>query len=179
MPDFDSRMEQLLANLGELAPGHRERLLRPVRQHDLVCWPGGSDGEQAPAMKAAMRVAVHELLDQLCFQLEGVLTRCASESAQALVLAATSLAMADGMRVEYCDGESRTGVSYPGSETLAIEVLPDDRLRFDYFATAGQSPPKPQSSCEVSIDSDAMGDDPFRVVRALIEQLRCADQSSE
>ena len=141
MPDFDTRMEQLLATLGELAPGHRERLVRPVRQHDLVCWPGAADGEHAPAMKAAMRVAVHELLDQFCFQLECALTRCASESARALVLAATSLAMADGMRVEFRDGELRSGVSYPGKETLSIEVLRDERLRFDYYTTAIEQPP--------------------------------------
>jgi hypothetical protein len=178
MPDFDSRMEQLLASLGKLAPGHRERLVRPVRQHDLVCWPGSSDSEHAPAMKAAMRVAVHELLDQMCFQLEGVLTRCASESTQALVLAATSLAMADGMRVEFCDGEAKSGVSYPGSETLAIEVLPDDRLKFEYFGPAGKSPTEPLASYDVAVDPSVIGDDPFRATREIIEQLRRSEQQN-
>ena len=175
MSDFDSRMEQLLATLGELAPGHRERLVRPVRQHDLACWPDASNGEHVPTMKAAMRVAVHELLDQFCFQLDGALTRCDSESARVLVLAATSLGMADGMCVEFRDGDARSGVSYPGNQTLTIEVLPDERLRFDYFAAVGQPRAEPVASCEVSVDADAIHDDPFAVAKALIDRLRQLD----
>ena len=170
MHDFDSRMEQLLAALGHLAPGHRERLVRPVRQHDLVCWPDGADAEHAPTMKAAMRVAVHELLDQFCFQLESALTRCASEPARVLMLATTTLAMAGGMSVEFIDDNVASGVSCPGKSRLSIEVLPEDRLRFSYRTTS--SGDTAVATCEVCVNEALIREDPFVEAEKVIRQLR-------
>jgi hypothetical protein len=175
MPDFDARMNQLLTTLGDLAPGHRERLLRSVRQHDLACWPDSVSNDATSTMKAAMRVAVHQLLDQFCFQLEAVLTRADDDATRVFILALTSIGMADGMRVTFRDGDLTTGVTYSGCETLVIEVLPESRLRVE-LANSSETPIAFE---EISIDSTKTFDDPFAMARDLIDRLKnkgAADQ---
>lgn len=168
MPDFDESMNQLLAAVRDAAPGRRERWLRTVRQHDLQCWPEGANADAENAMKAAMRVAVHEVLDQLCFQLEAALTRSDNEPTRVFVLALTALAMTDGLRVKFRDGQSTTGISYPGDETLVIEVLPGSKLGIELVTSSEEV----IASEEVTINPTELLADPFAAARDFIDRLR-------
>jgi hypothetical protein len=173
MPDFDARMNQLLDALGDMAPGHRERLLRRVRQHDIECWPADASGEAVDAMKAAMRVAVHELLDEFCFQLEAVLTRAHDDATRVFVLALVSVAMHDGICVAFRDQQTTTGITRSGCEKLVIDVLSGSRLQVDYsMAESRGSPQSLVAGEEIALDATDENDDPFALARALIDRLR-------
>lgn len=167
MPDFDARMNQLLATLGDLAPGHRERLLRPIRQRDIECWPKHTGEDAASALKAAMRVAVHELLDQFCFGIEAVLTRADDDATRTLVLAISAVAMANGVRVAFRHDQGTTGISYPGSETLVIELLPNAKMKLELITSS-----RPPMSETFAIYAATVADDPFASAKTLIDRLR-------
>ena len=121
MHSFEHRINQLLDSMPELTAGHRERLVRPLRQDDVVCWQRIEDAGLDAVMKASMRIVAHELLDQICFHIEAALTRCRTESQRLLVMALIAKKMPAAASVMFRSGEQLAGISYPGPETIVLE----------------------------------------------------------
>lgn len=120
--EFDRRLAQALAALPELSKGHRERLVRPLRQLDLDCQPAPADPSLDAALRAAVRTLAHELLETLLVQLEAALAACRSDAGRVLVAALAALGAARGARVAYRLDGAEHGCQFPGVETLAIEL---------------------------------------------------------
>lgn len=122
MHSFDHRINQLLDSVADMTTGHRERLVRPLRQDDVVCWESMADERLDAVMKASMRIVAHELLDQMCFQMEAALTRCRTDSQRLLLMALVAQKMPESASLLFRDGDQTSGVSYPGAETVVLET---------------------------------------------------------
>lgn len=71
MHEFDRRLNQLLDCVADLTTARRQRLARSLRQDDVELGVRVAEPALDAAMKAALRVAAHEVLDVFCMHLEG------------------------------------------------------------------------------------------------------------
>ena len=109
MHEFQRRTQQFLDCADDLSAGHKERLSRPVKQTDLRCWETPDDASADAALKAAMRVLVHETLESTCLQVEAALATCRSLSARLLTLALHAHASTKNLNVAYDLGDTVAG----------------------------------------------------------------------
>jgi len=195
MDAFAARTAQLLASLAALGPGLRDRLVRPLRQADLSCWPAPLDLDDEPLVKAGLRAIAHEVLDQLCLQLEIPLQRCDSNALRQLVLALVAVSLPDGLRVRFRSGAFETGLDVPGPESLVIEPRPGElslTWRRETIAgpeltrtlrvviasdlalpeTASFDPATAPAAPLIRVDSAQVYADPYALATALKAQLR-------
>jgi hypothetical protein len=121
MHEFKRRMLELFQELPDMNRGRRLRLLSPIRQAPLVCWEPLGDDSLEEVLKASMRAAVHELIDEYCCHLAGALARCDSPELKTLVAALSAFLIASRVSVQFRDGPTLSGFLLPYSERAIIE----------------------------------------------------------
>jgi hypothetical protein len=114
-------MLELIGELPEINRGRRLRLLGPLRQAPLICWEPLEDQSAEETLKAAMRVAIHELIDEYCCHLAGALARCDSAELKTLVGGLAAYLVASRVSVQFRDDNRLSGVWFASSETAIIE----------------------------------------------------------
>lgn len=187
MHAFEYRLTQLLDSLGNLTEGRRQRLVRSLRQDDVELGVRAEDAGLQAAMKAALRVAAHEVLDAFCVHLEGALARCRSDRARALVMALAALVLGEEGCVLFAVDACAAGVAFPAAETVVIAVAPraDVEMIVSRRAVSGAGSPIAVRFEAASGDSDdepgtmaleaaAIDDDPFREAKRVLMRVRAA-----
>jgi hypothetical protein len=196
MHEFDSRLHQLLDTLPGITAARRQRLLRSLRQDDAELGFDVEEPELEAAMKAAYRVAAHELLDVFCLHLEGALGRCADAPTQALVMALTSMAMAQHACVLFDEAGHAAGISYPSQEAFVVGITVDKltvvgrgaashdagaarATRCDVFVRAETRPAETASSADATtalhFTFAEIAANPYQSAAEIIQRLRAAE----
>jgi hypothetical protein len=193
MHAFEYRLNQLLDRVNDLTAGRRQRLTRSLRQDDVELGIRTEDLGLDAAMKAALRVAAHEVLDAFCVHLEGALARCRSDHARTLVMAVVAIVLAENGCVLFAEKEAEqgkvSGVAFPAAETVVIFTVPDpvvDVLLWSGADTiAGQLMPKvrvvignggtiPEAAL-IATSPAAIEADPFLEATRILTMLRETD----
>jgi hypothetical protein len=182
MHEFDRRLNQLLDCVADLTAARRQRLARSLRQDDVELGVRVAEPTLDAAMKAALRVAAHEVLDVFCMHLEGALAQCRSDHARALTMAIVAMAQAEHACVLFASGVQETGVAFAAAETFVIASAPRPGIDFALSRRCTDG----RTVLFVAIgdhDSEIMADrfkvvtnrierDPFEVAAELLTQLR-------
>lgn len=175
MHEFDRRLNQLLDCVADLTAARRQRLSRSLRQDDVELGVRVAEPSLDAAMKAALRVAAHEVLDVFCMHLEGALAQCRSDPARALVMAIVAKAQAEHACVLFATGGQETGVAFAAAETFVIAPAPRPGIDLDVTRRTATG----QSSLSITIgDGKAeataarIEHDPFQVAAELLAKLR-------
>ncbi len=189
MHAFEHRLTQLLDCLGELTAGRRQRLVRSLRQDDVELGVRSADASLDAAMKAALRVAAHEVLDAFCVHLEGALSRCRSDRGRALVMAITALVMAEGGCVLFAIDAGAAGVAFPAEETVVIAVAPraDVEMVVSRRTSSGvgsaiavrigaASGDSKGDSGVMMLEAAAIEEDPFREAKRVLMRVRAGSE---
>jgi hypothetical protein len=186
-------LNQLLDRVNDLTAGRRQRLTRSLRQDDVELGIRAESLDLDAAMKAALRVAAHEVLDAFCVHLEGALARCRSDHARTLVMAIVAIVLAEHGCVLFAEQEKISGVAFPAAETVVIATAPDavvDVLLWPGTdAIAGELTPKVRvvvgnggDDAEVkavAISPAAIEADPFLEATRVLAKIRPTDARRE
>ena len=123
MHEFERRMQQLLASHSGLTRGHRERLMRPLKQSDLECWGELEDADLEQVLKVSFRTAAHELTEAFCLHSEAALALCHSAGEKTLLSAILAYALPLGFPVLLRIGSTEAGFRFRSTEMLIVEPL--------------------------------------------------------
>ena len=121
MHEFQRRLQQYLDSVPDLTAGHRERLLRPMKQLDLDCWGEFNDPSMEDALKASMRSIAHELVDFYCLQIEPAFAQCRGDVQKVMLAALAAHKLPAWNRILYRVDGRLSGYSYSWAETVIIE----------------------------------------------------------
>ena len=123
MHEFERRMQQLLASHSGLTRGHRERLMRPLKQSDLECWGELGDADLEQVLKVSFRTAAHELTEAFCLHAEAALALCQSAGEKTLLAAILAYALPLGLPVQLRIGSTEAGFQFRSTEMVIVEPL--------------------------------------------------------
>lgn len=123
MHEFERRMQQLLASHSALSRGHRERLMRPLKQSDLQCWGDIADTDLEQVLKVCFRTVAHELTDAFGLHAEAALAVCPSAAEKTLLAALLGYGMPLGLPVLLRIGSTEAGFHFRSTEMMIVEPL--------------------------------------------------------
>jgi hypothetical protein len=182
MHEFERRLNQLLDCVSDLTPSRRQRLARSLRQDDVELGVRVVEPSLDAAMKAALRVAAHEVLDVFCMHLEGALARCRGDQARVLVMAIVAMAQAEHACVLFATDGPETGVTFAAAETFVITPAPRPGIDFDLgrrcterqtlLSVAIGDHDSEIRANRVEVETNRIERDPFEVAAELLTQLR-------
>jgi hypothetical protein len=196
MHAFDFRLTQLLDRVSDLTPARRQRLARTLRQDDVELGVRATEPSLDAALKAALRVAAHEVLDAFCVHLEGALARCRNDRVRALAMAIVAIVLAEQGCVLFAEpGDAApkrgTGMEFPAAQRVVIAVSPNAEVDLEVSCRANDGEPSTDGALHIvvardaysgegsvlAIAAEAIDADPFCEAKRVLERVRAGERA--